>query len=171
MIKTQDAASVRDTTGNNASMEIDEMILFDLCKKYLLSSVFQGGFSGDSVMKNPPANAGDASWIPGSERSPGEGNGNPLQYSCLENSMGRGAWRATVLGVAESYTTERLNNNCVPGTVWAPGIHQRTWQTERLALKELCMPGMCWEQRRGLWYEPREGEQMLRSHREVKVAQ
>ena len=85
--------------------------------------------------------------------------------------MGRGAWRATVLGVAESYTTERLNNNCVPGTVWAPGIHQRTWQTERLALKELCMPGMCWEQRRGLWYEPREGEQMLRSDREVKVAQ
>ena len=92
MIKTQDAASVRDTTGNNASMEIDEMILFDLCKKYLLSSVFQGGFSGDSVMKNPPANAGDASWIPGSERSPGEGNGNPLQYSCLENSMDGGAW-------------------------------------------------------------------------------
>ena len=113
----------------------------------------------------------DAGWIPGSGRSPAAGNGNPLQSSSLENSMGRGAWRATVLGVAESYTTERLNNNCVPGTVWAPGIHQRTWQTERLALEELCMPGMCWEQRRGLWYEPREGEQMLRSHREVKVAQ
>ena len=151
-------------------METDEMILFDLCKKYLLSTVFQVGFSGDSVIKNPPANAGDASWIPGSERSPGEGNGNPLQHSCLENSMGRGACYSP-WDRKESYTTERLNsnNNCVPGTVWAPGIHQGTWKTELLALEELCMPGMCWEQRRGLWYEPREGEQMLKSDREVKV--
>ena len=53
------------------------------------------------MVKNPPANAGDAGSIPGSERSPGEGNGNPLQYSCLENPMDRGAWRATVPGVAE----------------------------------------------------------------------
>ena len=51
MIKTQDAASVRDTIGNKASMETDEMILFDLCKKYLLSTVFQRGFSGDSVIR------------------------------------------------------------------------------------------------------------------------
>ena len=120
--------------------------------------------------KNPPANAGDAGWIPGSERSPREGNGNPLQYSCLENSMGRGAWQATVLGVAESYTTEQLNNNnCVPGTVWAPGICQGTLQTELLALKELCMPGMCWEQWRGLWCEPNEEKQILSSDKEVKV--
>ena len=57
------------------------------------------GFPGGSVVKNPPANAGDArdtSLIPGSERSSGVGNGNPLQYPCLENSMGRGGWRATV---------------------------------------------------------------------------
>ena len=46
-----------------------------------------GGFPGDSVVKNPPANAGDLSSIPGSGRSAGEGNGNPLQYSCLENPM------------------------------------------------------------------------------------
>ena len=59
------------------------------------------------VLKNPPANAGylrDASSIPGSGRSPGEGNGNPLQYSCLENPMDRGAWWATVHGVAKSRT-------------------------------------------------------------------
>ena len=46
------------------------------------------------MVKNSPANAGDANLIPGSGRSPGEGNGNPLQYSCLGNPMDRGAWRA-----------------------------------------------------------------------------
>ena len=53
------------------------------------------------LVKNPPANAGDAGSIPGSGRSPGEGNGNPLQYSCLENSMDREAWWATDHGVAK----------------------------------------------------------------------
>ena len=56
------------------------------------------GFPGGSVVKNLPANAGDSGSIPGSERFPGEGNGNPLQYSFLENPMDRGAWRATVHG-------------------------------------------------------------------------
>ena len=59
------------------------------------------------MVKNLPANAGDArdaGSIPGLERSPGEVNGNPLQYSCLENPMDRGAWRATVSGVAKSQT-------------------------------------------------------------------
>ena len=59
------------------------------------------GFHGGSVVKNPPANAGDVGLIPGSGRSPGEGNGNPLQYSCLENLMDRRTWQATVHGVAE----------------------------------------------------------------------
>ena len=68
------------------------------------------GFPGGSLVKNPPANAGDpgdTGSIPGSGRSPGGGNGHPLQYSCLENSMDRGAWRATVHtghGVAKSRT-------------------------------------------------------------------
>ena len=61
-------------------------------------------FPGGSAVKNLPANAGDASSIPGSGRSPGEENGNPLQYSCLRNPMDRGAWRATVCGVAKSWT-------------------------------------------------------------------
>ena len=51
-------------------------------------------------VKNLPASAGDADLTPGSGRAPGEGNGNPLQYSCLENPMDRGAWQATVYGVA-----------------------------------------------------------------------
>ena len=55
------------------------------------------------MVKNPPTNTGDEGTIPGSERSPGGGNGNPLQYSCLENPMDRGAWWATVHGVAESW--------------------------------------------------------------------
>ena len=58
-------------------------------------------FPGGSVVKNLPANTGDTGSIPGLRRSPGEGNGNPLQYSCLGNSMVRGAWRATVHGVAK----------------------------------------------------------------------
>ena len=62
------------------------------------------GFTGSSAIKNRPANARDSVSTPGLERSPGEGNGNPLQYSCLENPMDREAWRATVHGVTESQT-------------------------------------------------------------------
>ena len=57
-------------------------------------------FPPSSVGKESACNAGDLGSIPGSGRSPGEGNGNPLQYSCLENPMDKGAWRATVHGVA-----------------------------------------------------------------------
>ena len=57
------------------------------------------GFPGGSVVKNPPANVGDVSSIPGSGKSPGKGNGNPLQYSYLGNLMDRRAWRAIVHGV------------------------------------------------------------------------
>ena len=68
-------------------------------------SVYVKGFPGGAVVKNPPASAGDAGdagLIPGSGRFPGEGNGNPLQYSCLETSMDRGVWLATVHGVTKS---------------------------------------------------------------------
>ena len=62
------------------------------------------GFPGGSVGKESAFNAGDPTLIPGSGRSPGEGNSNPLQYSHLGNPMDRGAWRATVYGVAKSWT-------------------------------------------------------------------
>ena len=59
------------------------------------------GFPGGSVVKNLPANAGDTGLITGSGKSPGEGNGNTLQYSCLENLMDRGALQATIHGVTK----------------------------------------------------------------------
>ena len=62
------------------------------------------GFPNGSDGKESVCRAGDRSLIPGSGRSPGGGHGNPLQYSCLENPMDRGAWRAAVHGVAESQT-------------------------------------------------------------------
>ena len=68
-----------------------------------------------TVVKNPPANAGDArdvGSIPGSGRSPGEGNGNPLQYSCLENPMDRGARWAAIRAVTDSDMTEHAAGSC-----------------------------------------------------------
>ena len=62
-------------------------------------------FPGGSVVKDPPANAGEAGSVPKLGRSPGEGNGNPLQYSCLESPMDRGAWRATAWQVAQVLDT------------------------------------------------------------------
>ena len=77
------------------------------------------------VVKNPPANAGDVrdmGLIPGSGRPPGEGNDNPLQYSCLENSMDRGAWWAAIHRIAkESDTTEQLTHT---------HTHTHTFNTE-----------------------------------------
>ena len=63
------------------------------------------GFPDSSVIKNLPTNAGDVLSIPGSGRSPGEGNGHPLQYFCLGNLMDRGAWRAAVHGIMKELDT------------------------------------------------------------------
>ena len=84
-------------------------LLLCLTQANLLTEImgFHWGFPGGSVTKNLPANAGDAGGagsIPGSGRSPGVENGNPLQYSCLENPMDRGAWWAVVHGVTKRRT-------------------------------------------------------------------
>ena len=69
------------------------------------------GFTGCLAVKNLPTNVGDLGSIPGLGRSPGEGNGNPLQYSCLGSPMDRGAWWAPVHGVSKvSDTTEHTCN-------------------------------------------------------------
>ena len=68
---------------------------------------FYLGFPCGSDSKESACNAGDPGSVPGSGRFPGEGNGNSLQYSCLENLMDRGAWQATVHGVAKSWTRLR----------------------------------------------------------------
>ena len=81
---------------------LDHMVtLFLLFKN--LHTVLHGFPDGSG--KNPPANAGDAATVPRWRRFPGEGNGNPLQYSCLGNRMDRGAWWATVHGVVKESDT------------------------------------------------------------------
>ena len=80
------------------------MPIVQLVKFFLCISIRPSGFPGGSEVKASACNEGDLSSIPGSGRSPGEGNGNPLQYSCLENPMDGGAWWATVHGVAKSWT-------------------------------------------------------------------
>ena len=88
------------------------------------------GFPGDSVVKNLPSRAGDVRLMPGLGRSPGEGNDNPLQYSCLENPMNRGVWQATVHRDAKELdTTQRLNHkdHLVISSI---GVRKRYIQTE-----------------------------------------
>ena len=90
---------------NNVSLSIPaEIADIQMCFFWINPA---GSFPGRPMVKNPPANARDIGSIPGSGRSTGGGHGNPLQYSCLENPMGIGAWRASVHGVPESDQTEQ----------------------------------------------------------------
>ena len=100
------------TTAQSALMATLHLVTSGLSSVILvvLSPVNQGSPRG-SGGKEPACNAGDLGSIPGSGRSPGEGNGNPLQYSCLENPMDREAWRAAVHGV----TTEATEQACKIG--------------------------------------------------------
>ena len=90
------------------------------------------GFPGSSVLKNPPASAGDLGWIPGSRRSPEEVSGNPFQYSCLGNRIDRGTSWATIHAVSKSQTQlGDYNNNNI--------MHIREMQ-DIFGFKKICMP-------------------------------
>ena len=105
------------------------------CSFFILVSPSTWDFPGGSVIKNSPANAGDVGLIPGSGRSPGGGHGNPLQYSCLENPMDRGAWWAIVQWVAKELDTTWWLSLPAPSTystlpqlqIAASAFLQRTW--------------------------------------------
>ena len=79
-----------------------EMVIFFPVSAFNMMLIATRGFPSSSDGKESACNAGDPDLIPGSGRSPEEGNGNPLQYSCLENCMDGGAWWATFHGVAKS---------------------------------------------------------------------
>ena len=82
------------------------------------------GFPCGSVGKESACNAGDLGSIPGSKSSPGEGNGNPLQYSCLKNPMDRGDWQATVYRAAKSWTRLKRQSMHTPGPSRASVVAQ-----------------------------------------------
>ena len=95
------SSSYKDTSPTGLGPTLLNSVIYWI----LLNSVISlKGFPGGLVVKNLPANAGDAGLIPGLGRSPGGGNGNPLQYSCLGNPMDRGAWWAAVHEVTKSQT-------------------------------------------------------------------
>ena len=108
--------------GGRAQVNVILPVLFCAftdARHFIHSESFHPSYQHGTVIKNLPANAGDTGevgLIPGSGRYPGGGNGNPLQYSCLENLMDRGAWRATVHGVTKSQT--QLND-------WAHTYHHK----------------------------------------------
>ena len=91
------------TLVDNTGVQFKVLNFIRLTKSLLPCKVIQDFLDG-SVVKNLPAKAGDMTLTPGSGRSLGGGNGNPLQYSCLGNATDRGAWWATVLRVAENWT-------------------------------------------------------------------
>ena len=97
------------------------------------------------VVTNPPANAGDVrdvDLIPGSGRSPRGGRGNPLQYSCLENPMDRGAWQAIVHGVAKSWTRLKQLSRHMHVCVC---VYAHTYDTHTyICLSHIVYPFICW---------------------------
>ena len=106
--KLRDIVKDREATRLLAHAPVHEVVENWTQFSETTSTIRIKGFSGGSVVKNPPANAGDMGLILESGKSPGEANGNPLQHSCLGNPMDRRVWRATVCEVTKSQT--QLNN-------------------------------------------------------------
>ena len=138
----------------------DATCSFTKCRAFALSQARSGwvtstdnmwsqpsrGFPCSSVGKESTCNAGDLGSIPGSGRSPEEGNGNPLQYPCLENSMDRGAWQGTVHGVARvghNLATKPPKPSCLRGLSWG-----RKWL--KADTQQRVCPGLCGSSDKGL---------------------
>ena len=122
------------------------------------------GFPGGPSGKEPTCNAGDVGLIPGSGRSPGEGNGSLLQYSCLENPMDRGAWWAnSPWGLKESDTTEQLSTHAKKNTHTTQGTVASTTHipTQSQSFKQPHRPSFCYN----LHITFKESE-----HREIKYS-
>ena len=112
----------------------------------LLSTLFYRGFPGSSAGKESVCNERDLGSIPGSGRSPGEGNSYALQYSCLENSMDRGGWQDTVLGVTKSWTqlsdwhfhfqrkNYKINHHFTSPVITLFGLIMRIWRKVNLVM-------------------------------------
>ena len=121
---------------SNLAICTSSMGIYSPCNRiHLETGYITKGFPGGSDSKESAWNAGDPGLIPGWVRSTGEGNGNPLQYSCLENPVDRGAWWATVHGLAKSrtglsdYITKTLDWN----TIFEKVMHSLTF--DQLALR------------------------------------
>ena len=112
------------TTGKTIALAIQTFVNKVISLFFNTLSRFIMGFPGGSEVKASASNAGDPGSFPGSGRYPGEGNGNPLQYSCLENPMDGGAWRATVHG------SQRVGHDC------ATSLHFHSQVCHSFASKE-----------------------------------
>ena len=118
-----------------------------------LKSLYFGVSLVAQIVKTSPANAGDLGSIPGSERSPGEGNGYSLRYSCLENYVDRGAWWATVQRVEKSQT--RLSDFHTLGRVLGLCSRSVNWGSSTRAGKQCCLSAVVQLEPEGLGSSPR----------------
>ena len=112
LLPAVEAWSPKHRTTKEVTKEIIEIAAIDTVIALKPTVINREGFPGGSVVNNPTANAGDTGLILGSGRSPGEGKGNPVQYSFLGNPMDRGVWQATVYRVTKSQTWLRTHSWC-----------------------------------------------------------
>ena len=111
------------TIPGRGKIETNRYLLYTTCKIFVCAWSTSHYNFGGSVVKNPPAKAGDTGWILGLGRSPGEGHDNPLQYSCLENLTGIGAWR----GRKESDMTWWMNSSSSTHSKLITGERSSSW--------------------------------------------
>ena len=136
----------RSTNNNNQLLRWWNSINTLPCELHRGKTSRDDGFPGGLRAKESACSAGDLGSIPGSGRSPGEGNGSPLQYSCLENPMDRGAWQAAVRGVSKSQTRlsttlfrwdDQVMNKITAPFYWHK--YHRNWRSQNMCSASLTM--------------------------------